>query len=658
MTEDILNQIRQDPQAQQLIQPVVQDLLQDPDVTPESVAQLIKMFEFVLRDPNSYADFRQSAIQSGVLDEEDLPPQFEPTVLMAILISLQLVQEQMQSAPQQAFAQGGLAQLAHRGRNGDTQLAHINPFEARLLQSYGGSGRINPLTGMPEYGLFKKLKKVFKKLGPIVPLALNFIAPGLGSAIGGALSAALPAGLLSATAANALGSAVVGGLGSKLAGGSGTKGALLGALTAGLGGTLGSSANEALGLGLGKAGQGILGGGLAGAVGGAVGGGGLKAALTGGLGGALGTYAGQQVQGLGGTGSMGQGVNTAGTTFGNMMSSGYTPTQSLMGASLAGLTDAMTTKPSTAALASKTPVDPFSVKVPEGLSGDLTNVSKNYLTGGVDITPGTAPTLSSSTPFSGVQATTPIGYEGNPASLTEAAIYNPATDTLNPQSPEWTGGVKAPTTAPLPTIESLMPSGSGTGAETGGSSWLPKLNASNLLAGAALLGAVGQQQQPQVAQQAVAQLSPSQQEYFNRPGIGWDWDRINAAATGAGQTVSEFIARNWPEFTGGAYNQPQVAKARGGVIGYAAGGGLSQVARMARGAGSGRADTIDAKLSDGEYVMDAETVALLGDGSTKEGARRLDQMREKLRAHKGKTLARGKFSPSAKSPLAYLKEVA
>jgi hypothetical protein len=47
---------------------------------------------------------------------------------------------------------------------------------------------------------------------------------------------------------------------------------------------------------------------------------------------------------------------------------------------------------------------------------------------------------------------------------------------------------------------------------------------------------------------------------------------------------------------------------------------------------------------------------MLGDGSTKEGAKRLDGMRSALRAHKGKVLAKGKFSPNAKSPLAYLKE--
>ena len=41
-----------------------------------------------------------------------------------------------------------------------------------------------------------------------------------------------------------------------------------------------------------------------------------------------------------------------------------------------------------------------------------------------------------------------------------------------------------------------------------------------------------------------------------------------------------------------------------------------------------------------------------------EGARRLDEMRKKLRMQKGKTLARGNFSPAAKSPLAYLKGAA
>ena len=74
-----------------------------------------------------------------------------------------------------------------------------------------------------------------------------------------------------------------------------------------------------------------------------------------------------------------------------------------------------------------------------------------------------------------------------------------------------------------------------------------------------------------------------------------------------------------------------------------------------RGPGDGRSDDIPANLSDGEYVIDAETVALLGDGSSKAGADKLDRFRVNVRKHKGKSLAAGRFSVAAKQPEAYLK---
>lgn len=73
------------------------------------------------------------------------------------------------------------------------------------------------------------------------------------------------------------------------------------------------------------------------------------------------------------------------------------------------------------------------------------------------------------------------------------------------------------------------------------------------------------------------------------------------------------------------------------------------------GVGTGRSDSIDARLSDGEYVVDAETVALLGDGSSKAGARKLDELRVKVRKAKGKDLAKGKFSVKALPPEHYMR---
>jgi hypothetical protein len=72
------------------------------------------------------------------------------------------------------------------------------------------------------------------------------------------------------------------------------------------------------------------------------------------------------------------------------------------------------------------------------------------------------------------------------------------------------------------------------------------------------------------------------------------------------------------------------------------------------GAGDGRDDKIPALLSDGEYVIDAETVALLGNGSNKAGAELLDSFRVNVRKQKGKKLARGEFSDNAKRPEHYM----
>jgi hypothetical protein len=71
------------------------------------------------------------------------------------------------------YAQGGQAhglksiaqEMQQMGRGGDTMLAHINPQEAALLKRLGGSGTINPATGLPEFLKLKSFNpvKIVKK---------------------------------------------------------------------------------------------------------------------------------------------------------------------------------------------------------------------------------------------------------------------------------------------------------------------------------------------------------------------------------------------------------------------------------------------------------------------------------------------------------------
>jgi len=84
-----------------------------------------------------------------------------------------------------------LEQTKKKGRGGDTELAHINPVESKILKSLGGSGSINPKTGLREYkgGFFRKPFKAIKSVlgGGAGALIGNMILPGVGGIIGGAV---------------------------------------------------------------------------------------------------------------------------------------------------------------------------------------------------------------------------------------------------------------------------------------------------------------------------------------------------------------------------------------------------------------------------------------------------------------------------------------
>jgi hypothetical protein len=58
-------------------------------------------------------------------------------------------------------------------------------------------------------------------------------------------------------------------------------------------------------------------------------------------------------------------------------------------------------------------------------------------------------------------------------------------------------------------------------------------------------------------------------------------------------------------------------------------------------------------LADGEYVLDSEIVAALGNGSTKAGSKLLDKFRQEIRAHK-RSGSINSIPPNSKSPLQYL----
>jgi hypothetical protein len=132
-----------------------------------------------------------------------------------------------------------------------------------------------------------------------------------------------------------------------------------------------------------------------------------------------------------------------------------------------------------------------------------------------------------------------------------------------------------------------------------------------------------------------------------------------------GQQSPLAMAQKTPQDTAG---QPQNPLGSQGMPPQMRSGGLPHVSNVpvvqgrmdfrngsaVHGEGDGQSDDIPAMLADGEYVIDAETVAQIGNGSTKAGAQALDRFREGIRAHK-RSAPLNKIPPKTKALTSYLK---
>ena len=580
------------PEYEQGVQMIEERLSQTP-IVAEDLLEAIEMLELALLDPEKYPAMVEAAIADNILDVGDAPEQFDAVFIISLLLVLYGLRD---SLNRQGYARGGLMvagrHLANRGQGGDSMLAHVNPREAEILRRMGGQGTVNPNTGIAEY---KSLKKILKIAAPI---ALSFIAPGIGTAIGTSLG-------FGSTLGPIVGQALVGAGTSALTGGDWKKGAIMGALGAQLpgggniSGQAGTFLNKNLGLNLTDSTANLLGGALTGAAGSALAGG---DPLTGALGGAGGEY----LKGIGASldpnSTAARALSGAANTGSKMLMSGYPLQQAAIGALGGAL---------------------FKTVAP---SKAVTDEIKSG---------GRRGDLQFDMMETGSQSK--VGEDGFFTKLLSGDID--------------------------------LEKGLGMAA-----------------LGMGALGALQSSSDPEVAD-ASRYLSEDQKEYFNRPAMVWDWEKLKRDANRANMNLGSFMSRNWNLITGGNYNRDssddfsestsvdfsvdkrlpvsvtpldvdklQAAewdKTQGLRFGH--GGALTHMAYV-QGKGTGRSDEIPAYLSDGEYVIDAETVSMLGDGSNKAGAQALNSMRKSIRKHKGGALAKGKFSADAKSPLEYLQE--
>jgi hypothetical protein len=372
--------------------------------------------------------------------------------------------------------------------------------------------------------------------------------------------------------------------------------------------TAGAAAPMLMSAGLGSTSAGILAGAGAGAL---IGGGGAaltggdvgKSALTGGIGGAL----------SGALGAYGGGAEaTTGTGINPNAAVGVDPNAGITQSTQVG-TQALNLNPQTGSVIDPLDMDPLDRLTPQS--------------GGAGIKPSTY--INSTTP---VQATT-------------YGARDTANSILNAQPQSYS---MAPSAAPAPvTPDATANKGFFDGMSTG-------TKVAGALGGAALLSSMTGQDVP-VTEEEKSKLRRISPDFRAQGPVQPNPYYSPVYAAGGGGIRDIMMAQ------GGAYDDEPMGDdsgmAGGGITSL---GSYSDGGRMLRGPGDGMSDSIPAtigrkqpaRLADGEFVVPADVVSHLGNGSTDAGAKKLYAMMDKVRqARTGRKKQAPAINPNKTMPV-------
>lgn len=185
----------------------------------QQLEAFLRLMNYVEKNPDQYPKLVEQLESSGAFDKGELPDTYNPSLISVVKTLVgQALLKVKGDQPVAGYAKGGIASLKDAaedvkaaGRNGDTMLAHINPFEATMLKRMGGAGTINPETGLPEFGFFSSTFGQILKVGLQV-VATAVLTPFVGPIAAGAIVGGVSGLLSGQKPGDALKSALIGGV--------------------------------------------------------------------------------------------------------------------------------------------------------------------------------------------------------------------------------------------------------------------------------------------------------------------------------------------------------------------------------------------------------------------------------------------------------------
>ena len=613
-------------------------------LTEEEIDEIEDVVEEVkAAGPEGYQEAREDLLAEGV-DPDLLPPEYDPEFFTALGMAVYYLSSQMEEAdlsdegdmgggimgagapamagedlppppdmsgpmmPPQNFARGGIAELPSdmtsiteairsMGRNGDTILAHINPEEARLLKARGGSGTINPVTGLPEFFIGKVFKAVGRGLKSIGKAVKSFVKSPVGRlvtsiAVGTILGPAAATSLFGAGASVATvfaTSAAIGTFGSGLLAGDGLKKSLINGLVVGGLSYAGASAFGGESMSQAYAGQ-------------------QGAATTVADAARSPIQTAKNIVGMGTPGGEGAAAMARSVSEGTAAATGAAPTMGTSQLATQGTTAQYMIPPSGAEAAGAATTDYLGVSGAQPAGG---------LTGGV-----------------------PTGATGSAAASTAGQAATSSPGIL----------ARAKTFFNAPSLDAFQNIFVNPGAETFLGKYGPALGAGYLALGASGAFTAPQEEAPGIIPRQTGEdiMAANPQDYpdipLSQPGLRGP-TMVETPSQFGFPTIAQTEAPTYiptgisaiptaqgivqPYNREGLYNVPQMYRA-------AKGSGPEGVQNFPRknghisGPGTGTSDDIPAMLSDGEFVFTAQAVRNMGGGSRRKGAARMYKMMKML----------------------------
>jgi len=111
---------RENPEVIQQIQAVIQSAIQQGKLTMQQLNMAVELASAALQNPQMYPQLRNMAIQQGLVDDDELPMQFDPSIPIAIIIAGEAVRGTQAGAPA-AAGQPPEASMAAGGMTGKSK---------------------------------------------------------------------------------------------------------------------------------------------------------------------------------------------------------------------------------------------------------------------------------------------------------------------------------------------------------------------------------------------------------------------------------------------------------------------------------------------------------------------------------------------------------